>query len=77
MSFSGVVSAADEPKSGSDNIVSASRSGGDAHPVRRIPPDGARSCRLQPKINHQIPKIQLSAGIGLAIESIFQVYFST
>jgi hypothetical protein len=31
MSFSGVVSAADEPKSGSDNIVSASRSGDDAH----------------------------------------------
>src|ERR1700693_817011 len=68
MGFSGVVSAADEPNPA--NLVSASRSGDDAHHVRRITPHGATSCRLQPKINHDIYKILLSDGIYSVIRSI-------
>jgi hypothetical protein len=49
MDFSDVVSAADEPNSGSDNIVSASRSGDDAHHVRRIPQIGRKAASYNRK----------------------------
>jgi Zincin-like metallopeptidase len=43
--------------------------------MRRIPQDGARSCRLQPKINHHIYKILLSVGISSVIRSIYLIKY--